>query len=225
MANRFLLLPLLLTGSAGLFAACSGEEENPPSSPVDPTFTFDIPPPDVVTGWPCPPYDAQDDDEGDQFWGEEAIETTQDMVDDNDLDTLTDCQEAVLGSDPDDPDSDGDGVGDEFEYVERLEPVDTDGDGLFDLVDPDDDGDGIPTIEEDENLDGDPRNDDHDVDGIENYLDDDDDGDTIANVVEDLDADGDPRNDDFDGDGIMNWLDDDDDDDGVPSTCLRSRRT
>jgi uncharacterized repeat protein (TIGR01451 family)/MYXO-CTERM domain-containing protein len=59
---------------------------------------------------------------------------------DRDGDGLPDAEEAVVGSDPDDADSDDDGVldGAEANYAD-----DTDGDGLVNALDPDSDADGI----------------------------------------------------------------------------------
>src|SRR5688572_13208419 len=68
-----------------LFAGCTGAGENPPSEAIDPSVIFTQVPPDVVTGWPCPPLD---------------IETTADQVLDSDGDTFTDCQEIYVGSNP-----------------------------------------------------------------------------------------------------------------------------
>jgi len=67
---------------------------------------------------------------------------------------------------------------------------------LWDLVeDTDDDLDNVPSIFEDVDEDGDPRNDDTDGDGIPNYGDVDDDGDGVLTIDEDANGDGDPRND------------------------------
>lgn len=79
---------------------------------------------------------------------------------------------------------------------------------LHDIVeDTDDDRDGIPSIFEDVDEDGDPRNDDTDGDRFPNYLDADDDGDGKLTKDEDANGDGDPRNDDTDGDGVPDYLD------------------
>ena len=113
-------------------------------------------------------------------------------------------------------DCDNDGVKNRDEGpTEGEHPLDTDGDGIPNYLDPDDDGDGIDTIDEDIDGDKDPTNDDTDGDGISNYLDPDDDGDSIYTIDEDIDGDKDPTNDDADGDGIANYLDPDDDGDGI----------
>lgn len=94
-----------------------------------------------------------------------------DLTVDTDLDGLVDGEEeCLLGSDPNDADSDDDLVPDGIEA--RDGAADTDGDGILDVLDPDDDGDGVPTADEDANGDGDPSNDDSDGDGIPDYLDD-----------------------------------------------------
>jgi hypothetical protein len=89
------------------------------------------------------------------------------------------------------------------------------------LVDSDDDG--IPTVDEDENLDGDndPATNPTDTDGddIPNYLDQDDDNDNVLTALEDDDDDNDDNPftnaRDTDGDGTPDYLDKDDDGDGT----------
>lgn len=63
------------------------------------------------------------------------------------------------------------------------------------VKDTDDDNDGVPSIYEDIDGDGDPRNDDTDEDRIVNYRDTDDDGDGKLTKDEDANGDGNPRND------------------------------
>jgi hypothetical protein len=63
---------------------------------------------------------------------------------DEDGDGLTNSVEAGLGSDPFNPDSDGDGIADRFELGPSFEQVDSDGDGVPDILESvtaDDDGD------------------------------------------------------------------------------------
>ncbi|RKE94739.1 hypothetical protein [Ichthyenterobacterium magnum] len=89
----------------------------------------------------------------------------------------------------------------------------------------DDDNDGIPSADEDENLDGDnnylTNPSDFDGDGIFNYIDADDDNDNVLTKNEDDNEDGDnnpftnPK--DTDNDGLPNYLDADDDGDGIDS--------
>ncbi|MEQ1568925.1 MAG: hypothetical protein ABMA64_25025 [Myxococcota bacterium] len=189
--------------------SCTGETDLPVSEPADPSVELTAPPPDVVTDWPCPPFDG--------------VETTEDKIGDTDGDTLTDCQEEVLHSLSNNPDSDGDGVADGFEVGEDLTDArNTDSDDLLDIIDPDDDNDTVSTLAEDEvgnggDGDGDPRNDDVDIDGIANYLDSDDDNDWLYGLDEDSNGNGDILDDDLDGDGILNRLDTDDDGDTAPT--------
>ena len=118
---------------------------------------------------------------------------------DGDNDGLLSCDEATAGSDPTNPDTDGDGILDGVEVGDPTAPTDSDGDGNPDFDDDDDDDDGIPTaVEED---------DDFDNDGIPNYLDDDSDDDGIDDIEEGY---GDP-----DGDGVPSFLDDDSDGNGI----------
>ena len=67
---------------------------------------------------------------------------------------------------------------------------------LFDFVkDTDHDNDGVPSIMEDPDGNGDPRDDDTDGDFIANYLDTDDDNDGVLTRDEDANGDGNPAND------------------------------
>ncbi len=130
---------------------------------------------------------------------------------DSDGDGLSDDDEAVIGSDADDPDTDADGVYDGVEVVD-LWAVDTDGDGHPDFDDADDDGDRLTTRAEIgaydasdplailEDVDGDGAPDHHDLD-------------TDADGV----PDGDDSLADTDGDGLANVADPDDDGDGLPT--------
>jgi cysteine-rich repeat protein len=83
---------------------------------------------------------------------------------DTDEDGVSDPDELALGTDPENPDTDGDGYGDQQEVDDPDAPHDSDGDGLIDALepsgqdtdgdgdedpfDPDDDGDGLPTADE-----------------------------------------------------------------------------
>jgi hypothetical protein len=66
---------------------------------------------------------------------------------------------------------------------------------LYDIYTNKYDNDGVPSIMEDPDGDGDPRNDDTDGDFIPNYLDTDDDGDGVLTKNEDENGDGNPAND------------------------------
>ena len=137
---------------------------------------------------------------------------------DTDEDQLTDFQEdCIIGTNPDSPDTDNDGVDDFIETNGGIPNVDLDQDGLINARDPDDDNDGLLTIDEDLNHDTDPTNDDSDGDDAPNYLDPDDDNDNLPTIQEDVDHNGDPRNDNTDNDELPNYLDPDDDGDGVPT--------
>jgi MYXO-CTERM domain-containing protein len=130
---------------------------------------------------------------------------------DTDMDGIDNGTERMLGTDPLSGDSDGDGVGDFLELGPNPgSPLDTDGDGEPDVLDPDDDGDGVDTVDEDLDMDGDPTNDDTDMDGVPNYLDADDDGDGVLTKFESLDG-------DTDADGTVDYLDDNDDGDAFPT--------
>ncbi|MCP4255249.1 MAG: hypothetical protein GY775_17940 [Candidatus Scalindua sp.] len=104
------------------------------------------------------------------------------------------AEKFIIGSNPYSWDSDGDGIGDDDEYL-----LDSDHDSIPDILDTDDDGDGILTADEGAS--------DTDGDGTPDYLDYDSDGDGINDICE--------GDDDLDGDGLPNYLDDDSDGDGV----------
>ena len=102
------------------------------------------------------------------------------------------------------PDGDGDSTPDYLDPDDR--PLDTDGDGIPDLVECPAPGDPV----------GDPSGcPDTDGDGDPNFNDPDDDDDGIDTADENYDGDNDPTNEDSDGDGKPDYLDPDDDDDGV----------
>jgi clumping factor A len=63
------------------------------------------------------------------------------LVVDTDGDGLTDAEEAFLGTDPNDADSDDDGV--RSTAASPTVADDTDGDGLINALDPDSDNDGL----------------------------------------------------------------------------------
>jgi hypothetical protein len=163
---------------------------------------------------------------------------------DTDGDGLVDQLEEDIGTDPDDADSDDDGVadGDEPDFDQ-----DTDGDGLINALDPDSDGDGILDGTEmgvtdpgaDTDLDAGNFVPDSDPSTTTDPLDPDTDGGGVSDGIEDRDHDGavdegetdplDPTDDvlwpDTDGDTIpddyeveigTDPFDADSDDDGVP---------
>jgi len=140
---------------------------------------------------------------------------------DSDADGLTNEEELALGTDPNDPDSDGDSIADGFEVGgDASAPVDTDMDGTIDALDDDSDEDGISDADEagDADLATDPV--DTDMDGTPDYIDGDSDDDTVndgedncrlvANTDQadaDMDGTGDACQDDDDGDGIEDAAD------------------
>ena len=122
---------------------------------------------------------------------------------DDDEDGLNDAIEVDYQLDPDNPDTDGDGIEDGVEWGEFEMPVDTDEDGRIDARDLDSDDDGYPDqIESD---DGEPF--DTDDDKIWDFRDTDDDGDGLPSK-EELAG-------DYDGDGLDDYLDPDSDNDGA----------
>ncbi len=150
-----------------------------------------------------------------QSFGGTFSVTITDGVTDTDLDTLVDVfEDCFTGTDPLNPDTDGDTIGDAIEVAgpsnplkadtdddgcpdaEELDPggltsPDSDLDGIRDVRDVDDDNDGIPTVEE--RREGEAN--DFDGDGRPNHLDLDSDGDFYSDGIEgtgDLDGDGDP---------------------------------
>jgi uncharacterized repeat protein (TIGR01451 family) len=127
---------------------------------------------------------------------------------DPDGDGLTNLEEALIGTDPNDADSDDDGLRDDAEVGDDLNnPIDTDRDGVIDANDADDDNDGITTAQEiaDAGLDG--VDNDLDDDGVDNWRDTDSDGDGLPDQQE--------GRGDVDEDGLPNSLDEDSDADGV----------
>jgi hypothetical protein len=115
-----------------------------------------------------------------------------------DHDGVDDKLEEKIGSDPYLSDTDGDGINDGKEIRNPFRPLDSDGDGRIDVLDPDDDGDGVPSVlEGDKDIDG---------DGIPNYLDTDSDGDGLMDGAEvalsGKDSDKDHIDDAFDSDYV-----------------------
>ena len=151
----------------------------------------------------------------------DALDTVDDS--DSDNDGLTDAQEKKLGSDPNKIDSDGDGISDSQEIGSSLDdPLDSDEDGILNLLDSDDDNDTLNTKFEisigtnplSKDSDSDGLNDakelsnstkkplqDTDGDGKIDPVDTDDDNDTLL-TVDELKLGTDPYKADSDGDGI-----------------------
>jgi MYXO-CTERM domain-containing protein len=133
---------------------------------------------------------------------------------DTDNDGLTDLAETRIGTNPNNPDTDGDGIKDGIEVGSNsAKPNDTDGDGKIDALDTDDDGDGVLTKDE-LGAGGAATAQDTDGDGKKDYLDTDDDGDGVL-TKDELGAGGAAMAQDSDMDGKKDYLDTDDDNDGV----------
>ncbi len=141
---------------------------------------------------------------------------------DSDGDGLANAREAEVGTDPDNPDSDGDGANDGAEVGDDpAAPLDGDGDGIIDALDSataDADGDGVMDQQDPANNDPCVPNSDNaacqgqvdsDGDGLNDARDIDDDNDGIPDVAE-----GDGRV-DTDADGVPDSLDLDSDNDGL----------
>ncbi len=155
---------------------------------------------------------------------------------DSDGDGLTNAEELITGTNPLDPDTDGDGINDHdddsdndgYSNWDELDngtdpqdpsstPPDNDGDFISDMNDPDDDNDGVADV--DDAFPFDPtETTDTDSDGIGNNADTDDDGDgysdqdELDNGTDPLDSSSVPA--DNDGDFISDLNDPDDDNDG-----------
>jgi heat shock protein beta len=141
---------------------------------------------------------------------------------DDDFDGLTNAQENALGTNPNNPDSDGDGVPDGVEVGDVNAALNTDGDDDINALDVDDDNDGVWTkYETEEGIR--PDNFNTDGDSLPDYLDTDDDGDGLDSALEG----NDPNNDgkptdalDLNGNSIPDYLepldlDADSDNDGL----------
>ena len=140
--------------------------------------------------------------------GREPIRTPEDDLADTDMDGLRDFEEDTNGNgvvdpgetDPNNPDTDGDGL---------LDGIEVNGDNPTDPLDPDSDDDGILDGAEDRNGNGrlddgesDPNNEDTDDDGIR-------DGNEDLNRNGEVDAgETDASNPDTDGDGLPDGLED-----------------
>ncbi len=95
---------------------------------------------------------------------------------------------------PDQEDSDGDGIGDACD--------DSDGDGITDDQDPDDDNDGVPDADDNCPFVRNPDQSDLDGDGQGDVCDDDDDGDDVPDTADNCPEDYNPDQSDFDGDTV-----------------------
>jgi hypothetical protein len=125
-------------------------------------------------------------------------------VNDPDSDGLSDTEEAVLGTDPNNPDTDGDGILDGIDncpLTANADQKDTDGDGIGDACDTDADGDGILNAVDNcplvANVDQADMNQDSEGDACDEDID----GDGLTNA-EEIALGTSPTNPDTDGDGI-----------------------
>ncbi|MET0027232.1 MAG: hypothetical protein ABW101_06305 [Candidatus Thiodiazotropha sp.] len=136
-----------------------------------------------------------DDSDGDGIIDEYDPDPNDGPLGDLDHDGISNMIEECFGTDPNNPDSDGDSVpdGEELYGGTPLElctnPLDTDGDGIPDALDTDDDNDGIPTRDEAGKYgftDGNDGSswDDPDHDGLPNYRDTDSDNDGKPDSME-----------------------------------------
>ena len=124
----------------------------------------------------------------------DKIGNTKDLDDDND--GLSDEKETTLGTNPLNPDTDGDKARDNIDPfpLDLNERQDTDKDGIGDNRDTDDDNDGLNDEEELFVLGTNPLNPDSDRDGLSDKI--------------ELDLGTDPLKEDSDGDGIIDAGDD-----------------
>lgn len=137
---------------------------------------------------------------------------------DDDNDGLSDEQEASLGSDPYQADTDGDGVKDGSDnclLTANADQSNTDGDGQGNACDPDDDNDGTPDESDNCPFLASPDQTDSNGDGIGDVCTDDDDGDGVLDGLDNCDTVANATQIDRDGDGLGDACDPDDDNDGV----------
>jgi hypothetical protein len=115
-------------------------------------------------------------------------------------------------------DSDGDGVPDDLDNCPALynpDQIDTDEDGLGDMCDPDDDNDGVPDGTDNCFLIPNPDQTDSDGDGVGDACEPDGDNDGVPDDSDNCPAVPNPDQLDTDGDGFGDACDGDDDGDGV----------
>jgi len=156
--------------------------------------------------------------EGDDDWisnstndydGDGCQDSTEDLDDDNDY--LSDLQEAIIGTNATNPDTDGDGYLDGLDVfpLDGSEWLDTDGDGIGNNADTDDDNDGWSDSAEyycqTDSLDNTDVPGDNDLDGNCDYTDTDDDNDGTPDSSDDFPLDS-GADTDTDGDGLPDTL-------------------
>jgi len=128
-----------------------------------------------------------------------------DIVDDSDTDNdgLTDAQEKKLGSDPKEADTDNDGINDREEIGKNIDdPLDSDADGILNILDKDDDNDNLSTRYE-MRIGTNPLSDDSDKDSLKDNIEA---KSPNSDVLQDTDS-----------DELINPVDTDDDNDNIPT--------
>jgi hypothetical protein len=137
---------------------------------------------------------------------------------DNDCDGLIDCDDPDIADTPECLDSDGDGIANEYDNCPDIynpDQQDTDGDGLGDACDPDDDNDGVLDIDDNCPYLYNPDQQDNDGDWLGDACDPDDDNDGVLDVDDNCPYIYNPSQQDNDGDGLGDACDPDDDNDGI----------
>jgi len=115
-------------------------------------------------------------------------------------------------------DTDEDGVVDEIDncpLVSNPDQKDSDGDGIGDVCEDDEDGDGVPDEEDNCPLVSNPDQEDADGDGVGDVCEGDSDGDGVADDIDNCPATENPGQEDADEDGIGDVCEEDTDGDGV----------
>ena len=138
------------------------------------------------------------------------------LLDDTDSDDVLDIDElCFFGTDPQDPDTDGDFITDGDETDGGLVAVDTDADGVIDALDTDSDGDTISDADEAGDTDLATPPTDTDGAGAPDYRDLDSDNDMLSDADEAGDADPATPPADINSDGLADFRDPDLDDDTI----------
>ena len=171
--------------------------------------------PEVPSGYVTNSDDCNDTDPNINPDAEEVIDGV-----DNDCDGLVDCDDPDIADTDQCNDSDNDGIANDVDncpWVANPDQQDTDGDGLGDAWDPDIDDDGV--LNDDDNCPYvfNPDQQDTDGDGLGNACDPDDDNDGVFDIDDNCPYVFNPNQQDTDGDGLGDACDPDIDNDGVPN--------